>query len=134
LFQKDVGGENVLFVPTQNMQKNTIFNMFSRKTIKDINTIQKNYSITKINFADDALPSSYLRALADKLLKENITIEWSCNIIINLDFMDDSFCTLLRKASLRSVAIGLESITPRITAMMKKTSSYVNARSSEKRY
>jgi len=90
------------------------------KTIQNIKKLQMGYSISKIRFVDDALPSSYLRALADKLFKENIAIKWSCNIIINLDFVDDSFCSLLKKAGLQSVAIGLESISPRITAKMNK--------------
>ncbi len=78
------------------------------------------YGVNNFYFMDDALPTSFMRALAQVLTQRKAPVTWSTGIILGREFADPELCQLLKKSGLRLVSFGLESVSPRVLRLMNK--------------
>ncbi|MGE5280154.1 MAG: B12-binding domain-containing radical SAM protein, partial [Deltaproteobacteria bacterium] len=82
--------------------------------------IRERYGVKNFFFMDDALPASFMRALAEALTQQDWQGSWSTGIILDRAFEDPGLCALLRRSGLRLVSFGLESVSPRLLGLMNK--------------
>ncbi|MBU2573249.1 MAG: radical SAM protein [Elusimicrobia bacterium] len=88
-----------------------------------ITTIEQSkiiHGVCRYYFVDDALPPSFLMLFANRALEVKLEINWECSLILSKELLSVEFCQLLRKAGLRKVKMGLESISSRILKLMNK--------------
>lgn len=90
------------------------------KALEVIKEMKKRYGTAKFRFVDDALPPRFMERLAQGLLNKKINAKWAGSIILHREFIDKEFCKTLKDSGLFQVAIGLESISPRILNFMNK--------------
>jgi len=74
---------------------------------------------TGFHLVDEAAPPAGLRALAERLLEENLAITWWGNIRFEKTFTPE-LCRLLARAGCVAVSGGLEVASDRLLALMKK--------------
>ncbi len=80
----------------------------------------RRYGASNFYFMDDALPTAFMRGLAQVLTQRNAPVTWTTGIILGLDFADPEFCQLIKKSGLSLVSFGLESVSPRVLRLMNK--------------
>jgi radical SAM superfamily enzyme YgiQ (UPF0313 family) len=84
-----------------------------------LKTVIQQTGVRVIYFSDDAAPLPVLDYISNKMIEDNLNIDW----VVNLRF--DSRLTLeramlFRKAGCRSIFLGLESCTDRVLKLMRK--------------
>lgn len=79
------------------------------RIIEEIKLIKKEYGFRKFDFVHDifGIDTAWTAALCDALLKENLSIEWSCSC--RMDIMDPSLIKTMSEAGCTSIYCGLES-------------------------
>jgi len=78
------------------------------------------YGANHFYFMDDALPTSFMRGLAQVLTQRKAPVTWSTGIILGREFGDPDLCQLLKRSGLRLVSFGLESVSQRVLRLMNK--------------
>ncbi|MBW1799292.1 MAG: radical SAM protein [Deltaproteobacteria bacterium] len=71
------------------------------------------------HFADESARPEVLEYLSKQIMKDGLNINWVANIRCDKDFTIER-CMLYRKAGCRFLYVGVESLTQRILALMKK--------------
>jgi hypothetical protein len=71
------------------------------------------------HFVDEAAPPKVLKAMAEELIRRNISIKWWTNIRFEKTFTP-TLCTLLAKSGCIAVTGGLEVASDRLLSKMKK--------------
>ena len=74
---------------------------------------------TGFHFVDEAAPPKVLKALAQELLRRNVTISWWGNIRFEKSFTPD-LCQLLADSGCIAISGGLEVASDRLLTLMKK--------------
>lgn len=92
-----------------------------KNAIKQIKMLVDRYSLRKIVFVDNSIPSLYLKRLSKGLIKEKIKLNWQCfGIIPDRKFLTDSTPKLMEKSGCSGVRFGVESMAPRVLKSMNK--------------
>lgn len=90
------------------------------KTLVDrIEAIVAETGQTGFHFVDEAAPPKGLQALAEELLRRNVTISWWGNIRFEKSF-DTALCELLSESGCIAISGGLEVASDRLLQLMKK--------------
>ena len=90
------------------------------KTLVDrIEAIIAETGQTGFHFVDEAAPPKGLQALAEELLRRNVTISWWGNIRFEKSF-DNALCELLSESGCIAISGGLEVASDRLLKLMKK--------------
>ncbi|MCA9028206.1 MAG: radical SAM protein [Planctomycetaceae bacterium] len=84
-----------------------------------IETIIDETGQTGFHFVDEAAPPSGLKALAEELLRRNVTISWWGNIRFEKSFTPE-LCELLEESGCIAISGGLEVASDRLLKLMKK--------------
>ena len=74
---------------------------------------------TGFHFVDEAAPPKALKALAEELIRRNVSISWWGNIRFEKTFSPD-LCRLLAESGCIAISGGLEVASNRLLALMKK--------------
>ncbi|MBM5572277.1 MULTISPECIES: B12-binding domain-containing radical SAM protein [Deefgea] len=74
---------------------------------------------TGFHFVDEAAPPKALKALAEELIRRNVSISWWGNIRFEKTFSPD-LCRLLAESGCIAISGGLEVASDRLLALMKK--------------
>ncbi|GLS05551.1 radical SAM protein [Chitiniphilus shinanonensis] len=74
---------------------------------------------TGFHFVDEAAPPKMLRALAEELLRRNVTISWWGNVRFEKSFSRE-LCQLLAQSGCIAISGGLEVASDRLLKLMKK--------------
>lgn len=74
---------------------------------------------TGFHFVDEAAPPKALRAMAEELLRRNVTISWWGNIRFEKSFTPE-LCELLAESGCIAISGGLEVASDRLLKLMKK--------------
>jgi len=90
------------------------------RVVEVMRGVGRRYGVNNFYFMDDALPTAFLRGLAQVLIEQKAPVTWTTAVILGREFADPEFCQLLKKAGLRLVSFGLESVSPRILRLMNK--------------
>lgn len=89
------------------------------KLIEEIKYLKEKYNISKYEFIDEAISPAYMKAMSERLIEENLNIDFFCDARIESEFTEDVLQTA-RKAGLRMVLWGFESGSKRIMDLINK--------------
>ena len=89
------------------------------KLVEEIKELQQKYGISHFEFVDESLSSEYLENFSQKLIDEEIKINWYCNLRLETEFTK-KILDMARKAGLRLVLWGFESGSERIMELIHK--------------
>lgn len=91
--------------------------------IAEIKFLKEKYGVKEIHIEDDnfTLDKDYVARFCNRLIEEKLDIYWCCPNGIRLDTLDKELLLLMKKSGLYSVSIGIESGSPRILKMVKKS-------------
>lgn len=92
--------------------------------INEIDAVKKTRVL--LNTESAALNINYFSCLADALAKYKGSIEFSCDININKDVLQDEFFKKLDKANIRNIYVGLESGSYKMRQEVLKRPNYTN--------
>lgn len=84
-----------------------------------IETIVRETGQTGFHFVDEAAPPKALKAVAQELIKRNVSISWWGNIRFEKSFSTD-LCRLLAQSGCIAISGGLEVASDRLLKLMKK--------------
>lgn len=89
--------------------------------IKEIKVLRDKYGCEIIRFVDDSITvvRPWIEELCHALIKENLDVKWGCLTRVNL--LDEPLLKLMVKAGCYRIDVGVESGSPRILEMMKKS-------------
>jgi tRNA A37 methylthiotransferase MiaB len=92
----------------------------SAKTLADrIEAIVAETGQTGFHFVDEAAPPKVLRALAEEILRRNLSLTWWGNVRFEKSFTPD-LCALLAESGCIAITGGLEVASDRLLSLMKK--------------
>ncbi len=100
--------------------------------IKEIKMIIDKYGTRQITFKDDSFTVSKKRVseFCDRLIKENIKINWDCNTRVNL--VDEQILKKMKKAGCNGIKVGIETGSERVLNLMNKKISLDQSRKAAK--
>lgn len=100
--------------------------------IEEIKLIIDKYGTRQITFKDDSFTVNKKRVLelCDRLIKENIKINWDCNTRVNL--VDEQILKKMKKAGCNSIKVGIETGSERVLNLMSKKISFDQCRKAAK--
>lgn len=84
-----------------------------------IETIVQETGQTGLHLVDEAAPPKALKAMAEELLRRNVTISWWGNIRFEKSFTEE-LCDLLAESGCIAISGGLEVASDRLLKLMKK--------------
>jgi len=85
-----------------------------------LGAMEEHYGTKGFYFMDDALPTSFMKGLAQVLLERKKVFTWTTAVILSRDFLDPDLCALLKSSGLRQISFGMESASPRLLRLMEK--------------
>ena len=90
------------------------------KVIAQIKYLKEKFSIEQFNFYDDTITCNYeyIKALCEKLIEENLNIQWSC--FARVDTVNLEILGLLKKAGCLIVMYGVESLDENVLKSINK--------------
>ncbi len=96
--------------------------------IKEIKLIVDKYGTRQITFKDDSFTVNKKRVseLCDRLIEENIKINWDCNTRVNL--VDEQILKKMKRAGCNSIKVGIETGSERILELMNKKITFDQCR------
>ncbi|MCA9792114.1 MAG: radical SAM protein [Candidatus Eremiobacteraeota bacterium] len=89
------------------------------RLMDELRHLKTNYGVRHFQFIDDCIPPARARAIADRLLQEQLDIHWFCNARLENGFTPD-LMTHLKRAGLTMVLWGFESGSQRILDLIAK--------------
>lgn len=89
------------------------------KLIDEIKYFKENYGITKFEFIDEAISPSYMKAMCERFIEENLNIEFFCDARLETGFSKE-ILELAAKAGLKMVLWGYESGSKKIMDLINK--------------
>ncbi len=100
--------------------------------IDEIRLVKNRYKTRQFTFKDDSFTVSRKRVmeLCDRLIGENLDINWDCNTRVNL--IDEEMLKKMKKAGCNSIKVGIETGSERILKLMNKGTTLSQARSAAK--
>ncbi|MBN1804551.1 MAG: radical SAM protein [Sedimentisphaerales bacterium] len=100
--------------------------------INEIKFVRDRYGTRQFTFKDDSFTVSKKRVLqiCDRLINENIDINWDCNTRVNL--IDDELLAKMKKAGCNSIKVGIETGSERILKLINKGTTLDQARRAAK--
>jgi len=90
------------------------------RVVEVMRGVGRRYGVSDFYFMDDALPTSFMRGLAQALTERRAPVTWSTSIILGREFGDPELCRGLKASGLRLVSFGLESVSQRVLRLMNK--------------
>lgn len=96
---------------------------FVHKSIKqivdEIEQIQKKYNVDKFEFADEAIPPSLMKKIAEEIISRNLNIKYFVMARTEKDFTKE-LLELLYNSGIRMMNWGIEAASERILKLMNK--------------
>jgi len=89
------------------------------KIISDMDQLSEKYHTYHFSFSVDVIAPKTLLKIANALIQKNRQYTWHTDIKVDPAFTKEN-CQLIRNAGCQSVAIGLESASPRVLKLMDK--------------
>ncbi len=89
------------------------------QVIGEIKYLQKNFDAKYFHFVDEAISPAYLKKLSEKIIEENLEMNFYIYGRLEKEFTPELF-KLARKAGLRFILWGFESANERIYGLMNK--------------
>lgn len=89
------------------------------KLIQEIKELKEKYKITKFEFIDEAIGPSYMAEMSQRLMEENLDINYFCNARLERAFSKE-ILTKARESGLRMTLWGLESGSDKIMELINK--------------
>jgi radical SAM superfamily enzyme YgiQ (UPF0313 family) len=88
--------------------------------IEEIKLVKDVYGTSQFTFKDDSFTVSRKRViqLCDRLIAENIHINWDCNTRVNL--VDEELLTKMKAAGCNGIKVGIETGSEKILKLMNK--------------
>jgi tRNA A37 methylthiotransferase MiaB len=105
---------------------NTYQHRSIKRIARDIHDLAAQYGAKKIVFSDEAVSLPRLSKLADVLIEENSTVEWTSYTRFDSTVSDDVF-EKLKRSKCRGLNFGLESACQRDNNLMNKGVDVMNA-------
>ena len=90
--------------------------------IKEIRMLMDKYGVRDIGIVDDnfTLSRSYVTDFCNAVIEQKLDISWSCPNGVRLDTLDSSILILMERSGCYSIAVGIESGSPRVLGDMRK--------------
>jgi radical SAM superfamily enzyme YgiQ (UPF0313 family) len=96
--------------------------------IEEIKLVRGRYGTQQFTFKDDSFTVNRKRIMefCDRLINENIDINWDCNTRVNL--IDEEMLSRMKRAGCNSIKIGIETGSERILGLINKGTTLSQAR------
>lgn len=115
------------------MYKHKKYRKFSPyRVVEEISYVMKEYGAREVYFDDDdfTIDKAYVYEICSLIIKEKLDIRWSCMAdAVNLD---KETLKLMKQAGCIGVKFGLESLSPKVLAMINKPVSLEKAKQTAK--
>jgi len=100
--------------------------------VEAIHRVIKEFGTKQFSFKDDSLTANKKRVLAlcDKLIKENIAINWDCNT--RVDLVDEELLRKMKAAGCNSIKVGIETGSEKVLKLVNKKTTLAQARDAAK--
>jgi len=96
--------------------------------IDEIKLVHDRYGSRQFAFKDDSFTvnSKRVSQLCDRLIRENLDINWQCNTRVNL--VDEQLLRKMKKAGCNGIKVGIETGSPRVLGLINKGTTLAQAR------
>lgn len=90
--------------------------------MEELKFLKKRYGIKRFSIVDDefTLDGDYAARFCHRLLDANLKLRWDCPVGVRLDSLNPELLRLMQQAGCECIAVGIESGSLRIQALIKK--------------
>lgn len=91
----------------------------SDKLIRELTELKEKFNVSHFEFIDESVGPGYLEEFSNKLIEQNLQVNWFCNARLERVFSKD-LLQLARKAGLKMTLWGFESGSERVMELINK--------------
>ena len=90
--------------------------------LEEIKLLKRDFGVRTIDIADEnfSFDRNFVAEFCERLLSENVAIEWNCPYGVRLDSLDEEIVRLMARAGCFGLSVGVESGSQRILDSVKK--------------
>lgn len=93
---------------------------YAETVVQDFKKLKEKYNCRYFFFTDEALPINFLRTFAQKLIEEDVNVQWTGELKFEKSLLRDKRLELLYKSGCRKLIFGMESYNQRVLDFMQK--------------
>ncbi|NIQ03571.1 MAG: radical SAM protein [Nitrospinaceae bacterium] len=93
---------------------------YAETVVQDFKKLKERYNCKYFFFTDEALPINFMKTFAEKLIEENVDIQWTGELKFEKSLLRDNRMETIYKSGCRKLIFGLESYNQRVLDAMKK--------------
>lgn len=93
---------------------------YAETVVQDFKNLKEKYNCRYFFFTDEALPINFLRTFAQKLVEEEVDVQWTGELKFEKSLLRDNRLELLYKSGCRKLIFGMESYNQRVLDFMQK--------------
>lgn len=93
---------------------------YAETVVQDFKKLQEKYGCNYFFFTDEALPINFLKTFSEKLIEQEIDVQWTGELKFEKSLLRDNRMETLYKSGCRKLIFGLESYNQRVLDAMKK--------------
>ncbi len=93
---------------------------YAENVVQDFKNLQEKYGCNYFFFTDEALPINFLKSFAEKIVEENVKVQWTGELKFEKSLLRGNRLEMLYRSGLRKLIFGLESYNQRVLDCMDK--------------
>ena len=86
----------------------------------DMLVLMERHGINRFKFVDEALSPQFMRSLAERIVSDNVSVEWEGYVRLESVWSDQSFVDLVARAGFRKGYFGLELVPSNTRSVLNK--------------
>ncbi len=93
---------------------------YAETVVQDFKNLKEKYGCNYFFFTDEALPINFLKTFSEKLIEENLDVQWTGELKFEKSLLRDNRMETIYQSGCRKLIFGLESYNQRVLDAMKK--------------
>jgi len=93
---------------------------YAETVVQDFKNLKEKYGCNYFFFTDEALPINFLKTFSEKLIEENLDVQWTGELKFEKSLLRDNRMETIYQSGCRKLIFGLESYNQRVLDSMKK--------------
>ncbi len=93
---------------------------YAETVVQDFKNLKEKYGCNYFFFTDEALPINFLKTFSEKLIEQEVDVQWTGELKFEKSLLRDNRMETLYKSGCRKLIFGMESYNQRVLDSMKK--------------
>ena len=93
---------------------------YAETVVQDFKNLKEKYGCNYFFFTDEALPINFLKTFSEKLIEQEVDVQWTGELKFEKSLLRDNRMETLYKSGCRKLIFGMESYNQRVLDAMKK--------------